>query len=77
MTNSFARCSAVLTHTPIAALTKGRVGSVMLVSDPKKLSSSVKSLLKAHDRSIHRVDFVGKKAVVSNGLRRQVRLLLK
>lgn len=64
-------------HTLTAALSQGRLGSVLVLSDPKSLSAPVKDVLVAHDREIRRVSFVGKSDVVSTNVRRQVRLAIK
>jgi len=65
------------THTPMAALSRGRAGSVLMMSDPLSLSSAVKSALVGHDSAIRHASFVGKSTIVSNAVRRQVRLAIK
>jgi hypothetical protein len=65
------------TRTPIAALAKGRARTVLLMSDPKSLSSQVRSALIAHHRAITHASFVGTKAFISMKVRGQVRLAIK
>lgn len=65
------------THTPMAALSRGRADSVVLLTDSLTLSSPVKTSLVVHHRSIRRASFVGSRSIVSNTVRRQVRLAIK
>jgi len=64
-------------HTPMASLTQGRSGSVLLMSDPKSLSSSAKAELVTHHRSIRKMSFAGKSVIMSSTVRGQVRLAIK
>jgi len=64
-------------HTPIAALMKGRGGNVLLVTSPTSLSRATKNSLNTHNREIRRVDFVGNRAIVPKLVRSQVRLIVK
>jgi hypothetical protein len=64
-------------RTPIAALLKGRAGTVLLMSGSKSLSAPVKSALVRHHRSIKHLSFVGTKGFISMKVRGQVRLAIK
>jgi putative cell wall-binding protein len=64
-------------RTVMAALSRGRAGSVLLMTDPKKLSSEVKRALVTHHRAIKRASFVGTSSIMSIKVRSQVRLAIK